>query len=86
MVSQTCYRYQAKASEENARTADWLVRVTTVYRDWSFDLCFLHLPTSRALAGNHKRVSRIYRALELKLRIRPSKRMSCSSWFPVRAK
>ena len=42
-VSQTCYRYQAKASEENAKIADWLVRLTTAYRDWGFGLCFLHL-------------------------------------------
>ncbi len=43
VLSQTCYRYQAKASEENARIADWLVRLTTAYRDWGFGLCFLHL-------------------------------------------
>ena len=42
-VSETCYRYQAKACEENARIADWLVRLTTAYRDWGFGLCFLHL-------------------------------------------
>lgn len=32
-VSQTCYRYQAKASDENAIIADWLVRLTSAYRD-----------------------------------------------------
>ncbi|CEF22702.1 transposase (fragment) [Xanthomonas citri pv. citri] len=32
-VSETCFRYQAKASEENARIADWLVRLTTAHRD-----------------------------------------------------
>jgi len=31
-VSQTCYRYQAKANEENVRIADWLIRLTTAYR------------------------------------------------------
>ncbi len=31
-VSETCYRYQAKACEENARIADWLVRLTTAYK------------------------------------------------------
>jgi len=25
-LSETCYRYQAQASEDNARIADWLVR------------------------------------------------------------
>ncbi len=37
-VSQTCYRYQAKASEDNAKIADWLVRLTTTYRGWGFGL------------------------------------------------
>lgn len=38
-VSETCYRYEAKASDENALIADWLVRLTTTYRDWGFGLC-----------------------------------------------
>jgi len=42
-VSQTCYRYQAKASQENAIIADWLLRLNSAYRDWGFGLCFLHL-------------------------------------------
>ncbi|CEF23492.1 hypothetical protein XACJK2_350003 [Xanthomonas citri pv. citri] len=42
-VSETCFRYQAKASEENARIADWLVRLTTAHRDWGFGLCYLYL-------------------------------------------
>ncbi|GEM_PF-21943 len=74
-VSQTCYRYQAKAREENARIADWLVRLTTTYRDWGFGLCFLHLRHVKTFGWNHKRVYRIYRELELTLRIKPRKRM-----------
>jgi putative transposase len=74
-VSQTCYRYQAKACEENARIADWLVRLTTAYRDWGFSLCFLHLRNVKGFGWNHKRVYRIYRELELNLRIKPRKRL-----------
>ena len=74
-VSQTCYRYQAKASDENARIADWLVRLTTTYRDWGFGLCFLYLRNVKGLGWNHKRVYRIYRELELNLRIKPRKRL-----------
>ena len=74
-VSQTCYRYQAKASEENAIIADWLVRLTTAYRDWGFGLCFLHLRNVKHFKWNHKRVYRIYRELELNLRIKPRKRI-----------
>jgi len=74
-VSETCYRYQASACDENARIADWLVRLTTAYKDWGFGLCFLHLRNVKGFGWNHKRVYRIYRELELNLRIRPRKRL-----------
>lgn len=47
-LSETCYRYQAKAREENA-LADWLIRLTTRYRDWGSGLCFLHLRNVKGL-------------------------------------
>ena len=31
-ISETCYRYQAKASGDNALTADWLLRLTYTNR------------------------------------------------------
>ncbi|QTG35370.1 IS3-like element ISXac2 family transposase [Xanthomonas phaseoli pv. phaseoli] len=74
-VSQTCFRYQAKASEENARIADWLIRLTTAHRDWGFGLCYLYLRNVKGFGWNHKRVYRIYRELELNLRIKPRKRL-----------
>ncbi len=74
-VSQTCYPYQAKASEENARIADWLVGLTTTYRDLGFGLCFLHLRNVKGFDSNRKRVLRIYRELELNLQIKPKKRL-----------
>ncbi len=74
-VSQTCYHYQAKACQENAIIADWLLRLTSAYRDWGFGLCFLHLRNVKGFAWNHKRVYRIYRDLELNLSIKPRKRI-----------
>ena len=74
-LSETGYRYQAKASAENARIADWLIRLTTAYRDWGFGLCILHLRNVKGFGWNHKRVYRIYRELELNLRIKPRKRI-----------
>ena len=47
-VSERCYRYEAKLSDENARIADWLVRLTTANRTWGFGLCFLYLRNSSA--------------------------------------
>ena len=47
----TCFRYQATLPDENAEIADWLLRLTSAYRDWGFGLFFCTCPTSRASAG-----------------------------------
>ena len=74
-ISQTCYRYQPKLSDENALIAEWLVRLTSNRRTWGFGLCFLYLRNIKGYKWNHKRVYRIYCELELNLRIRPNKRL-----------
>jgi len=74
-ISETCYRYQAKLSPENEIIADWLLRLTSTYKRWGFGLCFLYLRNLKGFGWNHKRVYRIYRELELNLRIRPKRRI-----------
>lgn len=74
-VSETCYRYEPKFSDDNALIADWLLRLTYTNRRWGFGLCFLHLRNVRGMNYNHKRVYRIYRELELNLRIKPRRRL-----------
>lgn len=74
-ISETCYRYQAKLSSDNAVIADWLLRLTTTHRTWGFGLCFLYLRNVKGYGYNHKRVYRIYRELELNLRIKPKRRL-----------
>ena len=74
-VSETCYRYRAKGSVENELIADWLVRLAHNQRNWGFGLCFLYLRNVKGFGWNHKRVYRIYRQLELNLRIKPRKRL-----------
>lgn len=74
-LSETCYRYERKLSDENALIADWLVRLTTNRRTWGFGLCFLYLRNVKGYPWNHKRVYRIYCELELNLRIKPKKRL-----------
>ena len=74
-ISQTCYRYQAKQSAENVEIADHLIRLTHNQRNWGFGLCFLYLRNVKGYRWNHKRVYRIYRELELNLRIKPRKRI-----------
>jgi putative transposase len=74
-ISESCYRYEGKRGCENDEIADWLIRLTDNHRNWGFGLCFLYLRNVKGHGWNHKRVYRIYRALELNLRIRPKKRM-----------
>lgn len=74
-ISETCYRYEPKLSSENEIIADWLIRLTANHRNWGFGLCFLYLRNVKGFPWNHKRVYRIYRKLELNLRIKPKKRL-----------
>jgi len=55
--------------------ADWLLRLTEANKQWGFGLCFLYLRNVKGFGWNHKRVYRIYRELELNLRIKPRKRL-----------
>jgi len=74
-ISETCYRYKPKLSDDNAKIADWLIRLTHNQRNWGFGLCYLYLRNVKGFRWNHKRVYRIYRELELNLRIKPKKRL-----------
>lgn len=75
-ISETCYRYQPKLSNENAEIAEWLMRLTTDDADWGFGLCFDYLRNVEGFSWNHKRVYRIYCDLQLNLRIRPKRRLN----------
>ncbi len=74
-VSESCYRYESKQSAENDVIANWLLRLTDNHRNWGFGLCFLFLRNVKIFTWNHKRVYRIYRELELNLRIKPRRRL-----------
>jgi putative transposase len=74
-VSQICYRYQAKLCSDNGLIADWLLTLTNNQRNWGLGLCYLYLRNVKGFKWNHKRVYRIYRELELNLRIKPKKRL-----------
>ena len=67
-VSETCYRHGPKLRAENEEIADLLVGLTDARKTWGFGLCFLHLRNVKGHPWTHKRVYRIYCALELNLR------------------
>jgi len=50
-ISQMCYRYQLKLSNENERIADWLAALTDARKTWGFGLCFLHLRNVKGSNG-----------------------------------
>lgn len=74
-ISESCYRYSPKLVTENEVIADWLLRLVTTNKQWGFGLCYLHLRNVKGFVWNHKRVYRIYRELELNLRIKPRRRI-----------
>jgi putative transposase len=74
-LSETCFRYKPKLNPENERIEDLLIGLTNAHKTWGFGLCFLHLRNVKGYGWNHKRIYRIYRDLELNLRIKPRKRL-----------
>lgn len=82
-LSESGYRYQPKLNAQNVRISEWLLRLTVNQRNWGFGLCFLYLRNVKGLLWNHKRVYRIYRELELNLRIKPKKRMNRAKPEPL---
>lgn len=75
-ISKTCFKYTPKLSSENKVIADWLLRITHNQKNWGFGLCFLYLRNVQGFRWNHKRVYRIYKELELNMRIKPKKRLN----------
>ena len=72
-ISKTAFHYQAKATSENKLIETWLLKLTKAHKRWGFGLCFDYLRNIQKFRWNHKRVLRIYRELELNLRIKPKK-------------
>ena len=73
--SRSCYRYEVKTHATNEEIADWMLNLTDNHRNWRFGLCDLNLRNVKRFDRNHKRVYRIYRELEMNLRIKPRKRL-----------
>ena len=74
-IGESCYRYQPQLNADNEQIANWLIRLTDNNRTWGFGLCYLYLRNVKNFGWNHKRIYRIYRELELNLRIKPRKRL-----------
>jgi len=82
-ISEYCYRYKPKCNKEYEMITDWLIRLTHNHRNWGFGLCFMYLRNVKGYKWNHKRVYRIYKELELNLRIKPKKRIKRETPEPL---
>ncbi|MFT4792709.1 MAG: hypothetical protein ACJAVR_000920 [Paracoccaceae bacterium] len=63
--------------------AELLIWLTGVKKTYGFGLCFLYLRNVKGHMWSHKRVYRIYRELELNLRIKPHKRLKRDKSKPL---
>ena len=75
-LSESGYRYYPKCNPENATISDWLLRLTENRRKWGFGLAFPYLRNVKGFRWNHKRGYRVYREMEVNLRIKLKKRMN----------
>lgn len=74
-ISESSYYYKPKLQDENDLVAEKLIKLTTDHKRWGFGLCYSYLRNVLNYKWNHKRVYRIYKELELNLRIKPRKRL-----------
>ena len=74
-ISESSYRYSSKNNTENEFIARCLLDLSFDKKRWGFGLCFDYLRNVKGYQWNHKRVYRIYRELELNLRIKPRRRI-----------
>ena len=51
--------------------ADWLLRLTVTHKRWVSGFVITAFIIHKVTGGNHKRIYRIYRELELNLRFKP---------------
>ena len=72
-ISESCYHYQCKFSDENAVIADWLLRLMRLRS--AGDRLMLLSPTQREAFRGIINGYPIYRELELNLRIKPKRRI-----------
>jgi putative transposase len=74
-ISESCYRYERKLDAENEEVATWLIKLTDNIHNWGSGLCYLYFRNLKGFKWNHKCVYRLYKEMELNLRIKPRKRL-----------
>jgi hypothetical protein len=80
-ISIGCYRYRSRRSPDH-EIIDRLPKLANWKPRWAFGLMFDWL-RMKGFSWNHKRVRRVYRELELNLRIKPRKRLPSRDPTPL---
>lgn len=73
-ISETCYRYERRLNAENAKIEEKLLALTREHPRWGVRKCHQRFRLEGFRWG-FQRVRRIYRAVELNLRIKPRRRL-----------
>ena len=80
-MSRSVYRYQARPSDDE-ELREQLLNLASRKPGWGFQKMFAYLK-NQGYGWNHKRVRRVYRALELNLRVKPKKRLPVRNPQPL---
>lgn len=83
-ISVGCYRYESRRDPDD-EVIEVLLRLAESKPSWGFGLMFdwVRHRDDPAMNWNHKRVYRVYRELELNLRIKPKKRLPARESVPL---
>ena len=83
-ISVGCYRYSSRRQPDD-EVIDVLTRLAESKPRWGFGLMFdwIRHQDDPEMNWNHKRVYRVYRELELNLRIKPKKRLPTRESVPL---
>ena len=80
-LSRSVYRYQSKPSDDE-ELREQLLSLASRKPRWGFQKMSAYLK-NQGRSWNHKRVRRVYRALELNLRVKPKKRLPVRNPQPL---
>jgi len=80
-ISRTVYRYQPKRRDDKA-IAEQLLQLAEHKPRWGFGKMY-HRLRNQGYHWNHKRVRRVYRELQLHLRVKPKKRLPSRQPTPL---
>lgn len=84
-INEYSYYHKPKLGDKNELVAIELVGLSTDHKHWGFGLCYSYLGNVLNNKWSHKRIYRIYKELEISLRIKPRKRIKRDKSYDLAA-